>query len=148
MQAPVFFSYYLICIIVVVVIGYINPRVEKSEEVRARDWLYSHENLTMPVIIFITRRVGMMALFRITIVLEVICAMLFFLEPENVDYLRFWGMNPAPPIVSVLLAIVLFVSGWFIMFMLLNLADSIQAMQLRKYYIRKYGVIVEDLIPE
>ena len=66
-------------------------------------------------------------------------------EPNNIT---FWGMNNIPTVVSIILGIVIFFAGWFIMYMMLNLTDSIQAMQLRKYYVRKYGVIVEDLIDE
>lgn len=144
MQAPLFFAYYLVSILIVAVIGFINPRVEKSEEARARDWLYSHEDVMAPVI-FITRRLRMMTLLKLTIILEIACAVLFFLEPNNIT---FWGMNNIPTVVSIILGIVIFFAGWFIMYMMLNLTDSIQAMQLRKYYVRKYGVIVEDLIDE
>ncbi len=144
MQAPLFFAYYLVSVLVVAVIGFINPRVEKSEEARARDWLYSHEDVMAPVI-FITRRLRTMTLFRLTIVLDIACAVLFFLEPNNI---ALWGMNNIPTAVSIILGIVIFFAGWFIMYMMLNLTDSIQAMQLRKYYVRKYGVIVEDLIDE
>lgn len=144
MQAPLFFAYYLVSVLVVAVVGFINPRVEKSEEARARDWLYSHEDVMAPVI-FITRRLRMMTLFKLTIVLEIACAVLFFLEPNNI---ALWGMNNIPTAVSIISGIVIFFAGWFIMYMMLNLTDSIQAMQLRKYYVRKYGVIVEDLIDE
>lgn len=144
MQAPLFFAYYLVSVLVVAVVGFINPRVEKSEEARARDWLYSHEDVMAPVI-FITRRLRMMTLFKLTIVLEIACTVLFFLEPNNIVL---WGMNNIPTAVSIISGIVIFFAGWFIMYMMLNLTDSIQAMQLRKYYVRKYGVIVEDLIDE
>lgn len=144
MQAPLYFAYYLVSILIVAVIGFINPRVEKSEEARARDWLYSHEDVMAPVI-FITRRLRTMTLFKLTVVLEIACAVLFFLEPNNI---ALWGMNNIPTAVSIILGIVIFFAGWFIMYMMLNLTDSIQAMQLRKYYVRKYGVIVEDLIDE